>query len=188
MHERTGQMNLNFTVFGIPQPQGSTRAFLTPAMRARGWTRPIITSDNAKLKPFRQELAQTALVAMREGGAEKAGHGVPVSIALAFYFPKPQSAKKSAIFKTTKPDVDKLLRAVLDALTGIAFEDDSQVCECRLVKSFGSPARVEVQVETIQGVPKPPSIRTPQLFETTRPSGDGTAVRETHDFEVTGTR
>lgn len=33
-------------------------------------------------------------------------------------------------------DVDKLARAVLDALTGIAYEDDSQVCELLVTKRY----------------------------------------------------
>jgi hypothetical protein len=50
---------------------------------------------------------------------------------------------------------------VLDALTGIAYEDDSQVCECRLAKAFGSPARVEIRVSTAEGVPKTPLEAVP---------------------------
>jgi crossover junction endodeoxyribonuclease RusA len=134
-------MELSFTVYGIPQPQGSTRAFMP-----RGWTRPVITSDNPQVKPWRQELAQTAMVAMHEQGVRMAVRGVPISIALTFYFEKPKSERKAAFHKTTKPDLDKLLRAVLDGLTGIAYVDDSQVTDCRTSKVFGSPARLEVQI------------------------------------------
>ena len=162
-------MELEFTIFGIPQPQGSTRAFIP-----RGWTRPVITTDNTKLKPWRQELAHTAMVAMRECGAKMAVRGVPISITLTFYFEKPKSEKKSAQHKVTKPDLDKLLRAVLDALTGIAYQDDAQVCECRVRKIFGSPARLEVRVSTLfQGLRKTPVADTPQFFENkNRPQTD----------------
>src|SRR5580693_4611109 len=73
------RVEFSFTVFGVAQPQGSTRAFIP-----RGWTRAVITTDNAKLKPWRQELTQTAMVAMRECGAQIAARGVPISISLSF--------------------------------------------------------------------------------------------------------
>lgn len=70
--------------------------------------------------------------------------GEPVFARIDFYFDRPKSVK--AENKTTKPDVDKLLRSVLDALTGIAFKDDSQVVTCEVSKHFGSPARAEIKV------------------------------------------
>jgi Holliday junction resolvase RusA-like endonuclease len=51
--------------------------------------------------------------------------------------------------KTTKPDVDKLMRAVFDALSGVVFEDDAQVVEGSFKKAFGSPARMDVRIETL---------------------------------------
>lgn len=178
MSEKRAGMEFAFTVFGTAQPQGSTRAFIP-----RGWARPVITTDNGKLKPWRQELSQTALIAMQECGAKLASREMPISIALTFVFEKPRSARKTAVHKTTKPDLDKLLRAVLDGLTGIAYEDDSQVCECRVAKIFGSPARLEVQVCTlVEGVPKTPRTHTLQLFETARPVPGEIGVPQTHDF------
>jgi crossover junction endodeoxyribonuclease RusA len=62
----------------------------------------------------------------------------PVEVALGFRMPRPAShfgtgrnwllMKPSApAHHTQRPDVDKLTRAVLDALTGIAYGDDSTV-------------------------------------------------------------
>jgi Holliday junction resolvase RusA-like endonuclease len=98
---------LSFTVIGIPQPQGSSRAFVP-----RGWNRAIITSANSKLKPWRQEIAGTAQAAMSESQLDIM-NDVPLSIEAAFYFEKPRSAKKSLRHKITKPDSDKLLRGLL---------------------------------------------------------------------------
>jgi Holliday junction resolvase RusA-like endonuclease len=131
---------ISFTVIGTPQPQGSSRAFVP-----KGWTRAIITSANSKLKPWRQEIAGTAQVAMNES---KIGllENVPLAIEAAFFFDKPKSAKKSLLHKITKPDADKLLRGLLDALTGIVFKDDAQIVQCIVRKGFGVPSRVEVSV------------------------------------------
>jgi Holliday junction resolvase RusA-like endonuclease len=128
--------SISFTVLGVPQPQGSTRAFIP-----KGWTRPIITAANAKTKPWRQQIAGMALVA--RGSRETIDEG-PVYLRADFYFDRPKSVKSP--HKTTKPDLDKLLRSLGDALTGILFADDAQIVECEVTKRFGSPARVEVKV------------------------------------------
>lgn len=129
---------IQFTVLGIPQPQGSTRAFMRPGMKF-----PVVTSDNAKNKPWRQETASFALMAMTGEPWEGA-----ISLIVDFYFDRPKSQKK-ALYKTTKPDVDKLARSIGDALTGIVFRDDSQVVQLTCRKAYGSPARAEIQVRQL---------------------------------------
>jgi Holliday junction resolvase RusA-like endonuclease len=44
-------------------------------------------------------------------------------------------------YPTTKPDLDKLARAVLDALTGVYYLDDAQVVSLDLQKAYthGAP-------------------------------------------------
>src|SRR6516164_8960711 len=133
----TNENIIRFIVYGTPVPQGSMRAFLP-----KGHTRPIVTGDNAKTKPWRQEVATTAMLFM---GSNAIWEG-PVWIHLDFFFERPKSLKKSAQRKITKPDVDKLCRGVLDALTGIIYKDDSQIVSCMASKHFGSPARCEVQI------------------------------------------
>jgi crossover junction endodeoxyribonuclease RusA len=125
---------LLFVVYGKPEPQGSMKAFVV-----RG--RPIITSDNTSLKPWRQQVALAALAQMKGGTP----HDGAVEMQIDFYFDRPKSVKKTAL-KITRPDIDKLERAVLDALTGIAYKDDAQVVKVTKTKQYGSPARVEIAV------------------------------------------
>lgn len=133
--------SLEFTVYTKPEPQGSSRGFIVKGPRPRV----AITSDNKNLKPFRQEMALSAMCA--------SGHGAfkgdcatleAVRLDIDFYFSKPKSAKKR-IHHTVKPDLDKLARASLDAFTGILYADDSQVSELTLRKLYGLPERVEVR-------------------------------------------
>lgn len=131
---------LRLTIYGVPQPQGSIKAFMP-----KGCKRPVLTSDNAKLKPWRQEVAQSALAEMARLGLKPIARPRGVLLQIAFFFDKPASIKAGAS-KTTKPDVDKLLRGLADALTGIAFQDDSQVVQCTISKQFGTPARTELFV------------------------------------------
>ena len=145
LNGRNGCLSFTFEVLGEPIPQGSLKAF-TP----KGWTRPILTSDNKRTKPWRQEVKQMAMEAMaqivpRIGRYEKP---LPIGIECRFYFQRPKSTKKAIVDKVTKPDIDKLARAILDALTGIVFEDDSQVTTLVCWKGFGDP-RVVIQVDVL---------------------------------------
>ena len=134
---------VEFTVHGRPVPQGSSRAFVP-----KGWTRPVITSANKSLKPWRKEISETAAFEMN--GREMFSKGVPVRATLTFYFRKPSGVKKAQQFKTTAPDLDKLTRAFLDGLTGIVFHDDGQVAEVRASKMFDDNERVEARIEQIE--------------------------------------
>lgn len=142
-----------FMVIGEPIPQGSTRAFLP-----KGWSRPIITSANKKTKPWRQEVAHTAVCAISAYGFVPLMSGEPVEIKTTFFFEKPKSKKKSDIFKTSKPDLDKLFRSIADALTGIAYKDDSQIVKWSGSKQYGSPARVIVSVSKATDAFEPSSL------------------------------
>lgn len=134
-----------FTVYGKPQPQGSIRAFMP-----KGAKHPVLTSDNAKLKPWRQQVSATVWAEMTNKKLRCLDRSVAVRLSVIFYFAKPKSTKKSVIEKTTKPDLSKLIRAVEDGLIGIVYQDDSQIVEYgRCSKQFGIPERTEVSVAPI---------------------------------------
>jgi Holliday junction resolvase RusA-like endonuclease len=50
---------------------------------------------------------------------------------------------------TKKCDADNLAKAVLDALNGIAYYDDSQVCELSVSKLYSDNPRVIVSISEI---------------------------------------
>lgn len=70
-------------------------------------------------------------------------------------YPIPQSwskrKKKEAIagliVPTTKPDGDNILKVVLDALNGLAYEDDRQVVKMGIIKVYGVNPGLMVQVD-----------------------------------------
>ena len=115
----------HFFVRGQPVTQGSMRAFVVKG-------RPIITSANKNLKDWR---TLVALQAQTEATMECPLDG-PISMALEFYMPRPKSLKKSVSYptKARSGDIDKLARAVLDALTSIFYKDDSQVVDLSVNK------------------------------------------------------
>ena len=73
---------------------------------------------------------------------DKAQCGVEVS--LVFTLKKPKTVTRSEPFK--RPDIDKLSRAVLDGLTGVAYEDDEQVVKLIAVKEYGNVEGVTIRI------------------------------------------
>ena len=144
---------IHFVVFGHPEPQGSTKAFIP-----KGWSRAVITTDNAKLKPWRQQLSASAEVALAENGGELLAKPAGVRLAVCFYFEKPASVSRKRLLPSVKPDIDKLTRALMDALTGTIFEDDAQVTDIVVAKRYGIPERAEIQVEIIEDAAYKPDI------------------------------
>lgn len=71
---------------------------------------------------------------------------------LTFTFERPKSHVKRngdlrsgySEYHVQRPDVDKLCRAILDALTGVVYHDDSQVISLSAVKQWGIGNGVEV--------------------------------------------
>jgi crossover junction endodeoxyribonuclease RusA len=74
-------------------------------------------------------------------------HGLPVRITIIFIMPRPKTVKRP--YPTVAPDLDKLVRGVLDGLTGIAYEDDAQVIEIHAHKVYGSSSGAEIRLEII---------------------------------------
>jgi crossover junction endodeoxyribonuclease RusA len=114
------------------------KAFMRKGMRF-----PIVTSDNKDLKSYRQQVSVCAIGAMN--GNAMISRKTPVDLTVRFYFQRPASKSKKAS-AVVKPDIDKLLRAVGDSLTGICFEDDSQITDVQANKRYGIPERTEIEV------------------------------------------
>lgn len=70
----------------------------------------------------------------------------PVTVLLEFVFQPPRVALSRRGPHAQRPDLDKLTRACLDALTGIAYRDDSQVAVIVARKRWGLEPGVSVTV------------------------------------------
>lgn len=123
--------SLTLRVVGIAKPQGSARAFIP-----KGWTRPIITSDNKGMKPWRDLVASTASDAVQAASWVLPQGAVRVMI--DFYLPRPKALRKHTPPHLTKPDLDKLTRAVKDAIRGVVYNDDAQVTELKARKFYAA--------------------------------------------------
>lgn len=161
-------MTLAFTVYGVPLTKGNHRALLLKGMKF-----PIVTETNRKVASWQQLVAAGASRAILERPEhERALLTSGVRLTIAFYLPRPQKFHRRGVFvhHTTKPDLDRLERAILDALTSVAYRDDKQVTEIVSGKYYAAvdaPARVEVIVEPAPPVPLGALEADRPLFEAT---------------------
>ncbi len=125
-----------FIIPGKCPTKGSTKSFAHPK------TGKIVTLPmNANLKQWTQD----ARVLARIAKVPMVYKPHPVSVIVRVEFVKPKTAKQ--VQPTVRPDADKLLRACLDMLTGVAYSDDSQVVSATVIKAYGPSDRVTVSVE-----------------------------------------
>lgn len=136
---------VRFTVPGVPIPQGSMKAVPDGKGGAR------LVPDNRRTKPWR---AQIRKVADLEGIDPREG---PLRVSLRFMLPRPKGHRganglrlAAPAYPATRPDIDKLARAVLDALTGVAYTDDGQVAELIVLKHYASSRPgVDIRIEAM---------------------------------------
>lgn len=124
-------------VAGLPAPQGS---------KTRGRHGGLYESS-ARVGPWRELVG----LAARDKCASPTS--AAVGLALVFTFARPGGDfKKNGGLRararpamTTIPDLDKLARAVLDALAGVVYLDDKQVVELGASKRYGERPGVFVR-------------------------------------------
>jgi Holliday junction resolvase RusA-like endonuclease len=137
---------IDFSVHGLPAAQGSKTPWGAEA--------------NPRLHPWRNDIQLAALAEMN-GTKPLAG---PVSVAARFTFPRPKShfgtGRNEALLKDSAPiwvakapDLDKLMRALGDALSGIVIRDDAQIAQQTLSKCYGPNPGVDVIVIELKGAP-----------------------------------
>lgn len=140
---------LTFTVHGTAQPKGSARAFLP-----KGTTRPIITTDNKSLKAW-EGVVRAELQRVMDGAGDQTLFlqlfDAAIRITFVFHLPRPQKPKHR--LPITKPDLDKLARGTIDALTGVVFRDDSRVVAIDARKVYAATAaKVDIRIEAIDDI------------------------------------
>ena len=136
---------LDFSVTGIPVPQGSMVARLIKG-------RPVVVHrDTTSLKAWRRRIgvAASGHMEFRRVWAKQS----PVEVSLLFELPRPASVARPR--PTVPPDLDKLTRAALDALTGVVFHDDAQVVDLHVHKFYSPTPGVRVVVRDA----RPPADR-----------------------------
>lgn len=114
---------VSFAVPGRPIPQGSLSSF-----RHRT-TGQIVTPQKARVREYRDRIAWAA------EATGVACTDEPVRVRAVFGFARPKShrltsgklTKRAPTSHTSRPDLDKVARSLLDAITGVLVYDDAQV-------------------------------------------------------------
>lgn len=130
-------MIIEFTVPGVPRGKGRPRF----ARTGRAYT-PAETAAYENL--VKLAYLQAAGDAIGPQGA------ISLHVTAMMPIPASASAKRRAAMlgapHTKCPDLDNVLKAVLDGLNGAAFNDDSQVATITAQKVYGSPPRLMVVI------------------------------------------
>ena len=125
-----------FSVEGLPATKGSMKPIIVPGQN-RVFLRPDRSEKQAAWKADIRVAAKGAVVAHNLGG--------PLEVIVKFFLlrPKGHYTKKGNLTKSAsaypmrkKDDLDKLLRAALDALTGIMWIDDGQISKIVAAKEY----------------------------------------------------
>ena len=119
---------IEFRADGVPVPQGSMKV-----INGR-----VLHSQGSALAVWRSTVAFAAKIA----GAKITDE--PVEMTMVFIMPKPKTVKRD--LPTVPPDLDKLVRGVLDALTHVCYSDDAQVVSINAHKVYGATPGVEIRL------------------------------------------
>lgn len=130
---------MNLTIYGKPQPKERPRVYkghgITP-IRTRNYEAKVAAEWRANYpKPLEGDLR----------------------VWITFYMPTPISwsktkkerAERGIIRPSVRPDIDNLVKIILDGLNGVAFADDKQVVELTAAKYYSAEPRTAILVEEI---------------------------------------
>lgn len=139
-------MPVKFEVLGVPVGKGRPK-FSTVNGHAVAYT-PAKTANYETL---------VRLSYQQQIGSFMFDKDKPLRAIIRAFFPIPKSASKKKreqmeagkIRHTKKCDADNIAKACLDALNGIAFYDDSQVCELSISKFYGNTPKVEIIIDEV---------------------------------------
>jgi len=102
-------------------------------------------SDYTKWKNGLKLLAKSKIKKQIEG---------EVYLQIEFFYEIPKSwtkkKKENAKWHTSKPDIDNLIKSVMDSLNGIAFKDDSQVVMIQARKQYATINGVKIEIKELK--------------------------------------
>lgn len=127
-----------------PVPKGRPRFHV---MRGR-----VATFTPYKTKVFENNVADYYKSASKGVSYAK---GVPIIVSIEFGMAVPQSTSKKRaglmlsdnIKHTVKPDVDNLVKAVFDALNGVAWYDDAQIVALNVSKKYVESPHIYITIQ-----------------------------------------
>lgn len=125
----------------VAQPQGSKKAYVVNG-------RAVMVESSNDLKKNRKRVSDFIHREAYEQKWLRVEKPAAVFVQALFGMTKPKSVRRKQ--HTVAPDLDKLGRFLLDAITdaGNVFEDDSQVIELNLAKEYADTVGIYLKVIT----------------------------------------
>lgn len=141
-------MTLTFTILGIPQPKQSFRIAVRNGFAVKYQKKEVVENERNIKYEIASQLPK-GYIPTRDKVIIKE---------LIYTFPPTSSMKKKdlqtienggIVYKTTKPDLtDNLNKGLFDALQGLVFINDSQICEIRNAKKiYGLVPSIKIVME-----------------------------------------
>ena len=127
--------SFSFTVFGVhPATQGSKK-YVGTRRTSSGNNIPLIVESHPGLPKFRKAITDAVV----EANTDNLRFTGPVKVIATFYLPKAKSSSAAYPVNQRSGDLDKYLRALLDAVTkSELWGDDSQVVEVEAYKLYAT--------------------------------------------------
>ena len=96
-------------------------------------------------------------IAFQQTGEQPFERETQLRADITAFFPIPKSVSKKKreemnsglLMHTKKPDCDNIAKSILDALNGLAYYDDSQICELSVYKMYSDEPRAEVVIKEL---------------------------------------
>ena len=110
----------------------------------------VQTYTPTKTREYEDVIRENAKLAM--GSSEPLE--TPLNVLLLFGMPIPSSTPKKAlegylngsVRHIKKPDLDNLAKAVLDAMNGVVYLDDNQICRLTIEKNYDIVPKISISV------------------------------------------
>lgn len=141
--------HLQFTVYAVPVAQPRQRHRIVNMRAGKSWVHNY-TPAKDPVNSYKYQIKEKARTYM-DGAPLLEG---PLKLACHLFLPRPAKfdAKKypqGPIWHTGKKDFDNLGKSVADALTGIVYRDDGQICWAEVAKRYhgrDEAPRVEIEI------------------------------------------
>jgi Holliday junction resolvase RusA-like endonuclease len=136
-------MSFSVVIEGKAKPQGSKKAFVING-------RAVLVEASKDLKTERLRMSVFIAANAISSKWQKIERPDGAIVTLEFSFVRPKSVKRQEM--TVTPDVDKLTRFTLDAITqaGNIWDDDSQVVKLNVRKHYGDKDTTTISIDRIK--------------------------------------
>ena len=142
-------------IFSVPREvrgQGRPRTQIVNGKDGRSYAHIYQTPKDSETKHNIQLYAKEALDRAGYGMANPTERGISVLVRIYMRMPNSFSQRKrnkaleDEIRPRKKPDLDNVLKSVLDAMTGVVYRDDKEVTAIQVVRHYCDSDRLAINV------------------------------------------